>query len=29
MKGKTLVVTAVIALAVVVGYDYYKARRAG
>jgi predicted negative regulator of RcsB-dependent stress response len=29
VKGKTLVVTAVIALAVVVGYDYYKARRAG
>lgn len=29
MRGKTIVVTAVIALAVVLGYDYFKQRQAG
>lgn len=28
MRGKSIVISAVIALAVVVGYDYYKSRRA-
>jgi predicted negative regulator of RcsB-dependent stress response len=27
MRGKSVIVTGLIALAVVVGYDYYKARR--
>ncbi len=26
MRGRTIVVTAVVALAVVIGYDYYKTR---
>lgn len=29
MRGKTVVITAVVALAVVIGYDYYKTKRAG
>ena len=29
MRGKQILITAVVALAVVVGYDFYKARNAG
>jgi hypothetical protein len=28
MRGKSIVITAVVALAVVVGYDFYKQRKA-
>jgi len=28
MRGKSILISAVVALAVVVGYDYYKSRRA-
>lgn len=29
MRGKSILITAVVALAVVIGYDYFKQRQAG